>query len=162
MWPIYSSIRSFFSFLNSIQHDNYATSSQTVNSSKSTEYQSQARDETSKRLASQLVNEQLLTLEILGDRDASGALRARLTGNKDKTRWISLSIDNTRFSQHLRPNDLKAPFILCSEGYEVLEDDPGTIFDFATAWFPCEEKIKSSIVDELRNSASMLGTSEHC
>ncbi|PVH78482.1 hypothetical protein DL98DRAFT_550048 [Cadophora sp. DSE1049] len=134
------------------------TSSQQLNASETiTAFPSRARAETTKRLLAQLINEKLAALEILSDAESSGTIRARI-GSKDNTKqWITCPVvDSIILNNHIRPNDLRIPVTLYSNGYEVLEDDAGAVFKFSTAWFRCDEKIKRSIVEELRNSALML------
>ncbi len=129
-----------------------------------TNYRSSARGETTKRLIAQLVNEGLVTLSLLDGTatDQPGA-RARITGpaNANTARRMILPVvDGFSLSKPLvRPNDFGLPVTLCTDdGRESKEeDDPGSIFAFSTPWFRCDDKTASSIIDELRNSAVMLG-----
>ncbi|KAF4971965.1 hypothetical protein FZEAL_9703 [Fusarium zealandicum] len=120
-------------------------------------YRSRARGETTKRLVAQLVNEGLATLSLAIDDKDSCSLRARITGQDSAAQWMTLPINNGLSStHHLRPNDLQLPVTLFSDNKETIEDDPGSVFAFTAAWFLCDEKTKTAIVAELRNSAAML------
>ncbi|KAH6951991.1 hypothetical protein DER45DRAFT_605913 [Fusarium avenaceum] len=97
------------------------------------DYRSLARGETTKRLIVQLIHEKLVS------------------------RWMTLPIrDSFCLSKHLRPSDFGVPVILYHDGTEPTEDDPGSIFEFATAWFKCDEQTKSNMVEELRSASKML------
>ncbi|KAH7188071.1 uncharacterized protein B0J16DRAFT_381957 [Fusarium flagelliforme] len=117
-------------------------------------FSSLAKSEATKRLIAQLVNEKLVAISLPAGVDQS---RAYITGLDDTTQWMTLPVaKGLGLSTHFRPNDFEVPVELCSDGREMIEDDPGSIFAFVASWFPCDERTKLSIVDELRNSASML------
>lgn len=119
------------------------------------DYRSLARGETTKRLIVQLIHEKLVLVSLLHGPDQP---RACVTGPGDKKRWMTLPIrDSFCLSKHLRPNDFGSPAILYHDGTEATEDDPGSIFKFAAAWFKCDEQQKSDMVAELRNPSRMLG-----
>ncbi|KPM41505.1 hypothetical protein AK830_g5103 [Neonectria ditissima] len=119
-----------------------------------TTFQSSARAETTKRLIAQLVNERLVTLSLL---DGIDKPLSRIRGPDDASRWLFVPVvDGLSLPKHLRPNDFQLPATLCSVDREFKEDGPGSIFAFIRPWFQCDEKVKASIVDELRNSALML------
>ncbi|PLB44790.1 hypothetical protein P170DRAFT_366652 [Aspergillus steynii IBT 23096] len=118
------------------------------------DYRVQAKAETTKRLIAQLINEELarLTISACGQ---SEIYEACISKDGDTTRRILLCVRDRNRSLG-RPNDFIAPVILDSADLEVKHDDPGTIFDFISSWLDCNEKMKESIVSELRNSAIML------
>jgi hypothetical protein len=118
------------------------------------DFQSLARGATTKRLIAQLIHEKLVSVSLL---DGIDEPRACVTGPGDKKRWMTLPIRESCLSKHVRPNDFRVPVILYYGDREVTEDDPGSIFEFATPWFDCDEKTKKVIVTELRNSSKMLG-----
>ncbi|KAK0111672.1 hypothetical protein ONS95_002017 [Cadophora gregata] len=121
-------------------------------------HRARARAETTKRLLAQLVNEQLVTLKVLHDVHAhSGTLQARMAGKDSTNQWIICPVaDSIILSDHVRPDDFGVPVTLCSNADEILENDPGAVFEFSSAWFDCADKTRNSIVEELRNSALML------
>ncbi|RGP70044.1 aerobactin siderophore [Fusarium sporotrichioides] len=119
-----------------------------------TDYRSLAKSETTKRLVTQLIHEQLVSVSFI---DGIDQLRACITGPGDKKQWMTLPIvDISGLSRHLRPNDLGIPITLHYGNKETTEDDPGSIFEFASSWLNCDERIKETIVLELQNSSAML------
>ncbi|OBS25879.1 hypothetical protein FPOA_06413 [Fusarium poae] len=119
-----------------------------------TDYRSLAKGEASKRLIAQLIHEKLVSVSFIDDIDQ---LRAYITGPSDNGRWITLPVSRSFSpSKHLRPNDLEVPVILHFDDREVTEDDPGSIFEFASLWFDCDDKTKTAMIMELRNSSDML------
>lgn len=119
------------------------------------DYPSLARGETTKRLIVQLIHEKMVSLSLLHGIDQP---RACITGPDDRKRWMVLPIrESSCLSKHFRPSDLGVPVALYYDGAQVTEDDPGSIFDFASSWFDCDEQTKSDIAEELRNSSRMLG-----
>lgn len=123
-------------------------------------YAARARGETTKRLLAQLVNEGLTTLDFLDESHDSATRRPRITGQREGNpgRWLTLSaVHGVITTGHLRPNDLELPVTLCSGNNEALQDDPGAIFEFISVWLDCNEAMTASVVQELRNSAAMLG-----
>lgn len=120
-----------------------------------TNYASLAKGEATKRLISQLVNERLVVISLP---DGIDQPCAHINGPDTTAKWITLPVmEGLNPSTHFRPNDFGTPVKLCSDDGEIIEEDPGSIFTFTASWFACDEKTKLSIVDELRNSASMLG-----
>lgn len=118
-------------------------------------FSSLAKAEATKRLIAQLVNEKLVAISLPEGADQS---RAYITGLDDTTQCMIVPVaEGLELSTHFRPNDFEVPVKLCSDGRETIEHDPGSIFVFAASWFRCDERTKVSIVNELRNSASMLG-----
>ncbi|KAK6703400.1 hypothetical protein SNK04_013308 [Fusarium graminearum] len=119
-----------------------------------TNYASLAKGEATKRLISQLVNERLVVISLP---DGIDQPYAHINGPDTTAKWITLPVmEGLNPSTHFRPNDFGTPVKLCSDDGEIIEEDPGSIFTFTASWFACDEKTKLSIVDELRNSASML------
>ncbi|CAG1970248.1 unnamed protein product [Fusarium graminearum] len=119
-----------------------------------TNYASLAKGEATKRLISQLVNERLVVISLP---DGIDQPCAHINGPDTTAKWITLPVmEGLNPSTHFRPNDFGTPVKLCSDDGEIIEEDPGSIFTFTASWFVCDEKTKLSIVDELRNSASML------
>ncbi|CAF3511877.1 unnamed protein product [Fusarium graminearum] len=119
-----------------------------------TNYASLAKGEATKRLISQLVNERLVVISLP---DGIDQPCAHINGPDTTAKWITLPVmEGLNPSTHFRPNDFGTPVKLCSDDGEIIEEDPGSIFTFTASWFACDEKTKLSIVDELRNSASML------
>ncbi|CAJ0543689.1 Ff.00g038770.m01.CDS01 [Fusarium sp. VM40] len=118
------------------------------------DYPSLARGETTKGLIVQLIHEKLVSVSLLRGIDQP---RACITGPDDKKRWMALPIrEISCLSKHFRPNDFGVPVALYYDGAQVTEDDPGSIFDFASSWIDCDEQTKSEIAEELRNSSRML------
>jgi hypothetical protein len=122
------------------------------------DFLSPARSATTKRVIAQLIHEKLVSVSLL---DGIDKPRACITGPGDKKRWMTLPIrDSSCLSRHVHPNDFGVPAILYYDDRDVTEDDPGSIFEFATPWFDCDEKTKTVIVTELQNSSKILGAQQ--
>lgn len=133
-------------------------------------YQPQARAETTKRLLAQVVNEGWVTTLCLSSTtpQQKGIIDCNLVPNQDTnhatSRRIRVTVNGVLKKQGLwRPNDFQVPVLLfaCPDDDDsgIEEDDPGSIFEFLSPWFACEEGTKGGIAAELRNSAAMSGIS---
>lgn len=131
-------------------------------------YQPQARAETTKRLLAQVVNEGWVTLCLSSTTpQQKGIIYCNLVPNQDTnhatSRRISVTVNGVLKKQGLwRPNDFHVPVLLFASPNDdsgIEEDDPGSIFEFLSPWFACEEGTKGGIAAELRNSAAMSGMS---
>ncbi|KAK6540866.1 hypothetical protein TWF694_008249 [Orbilia ellipsospora] len=126
------------------------------------DFQAQGAAETSKRLLSQLVNEGLINLTPIKPDDSS-RWRGENCVSSETGRWVEVSMANTinldgRSSRPVwRPNNFVVPVILRNGSNRIIENDPGSIFEFLGPWDTSVDEAEEQIVIELRNSAAIAG-----